>query len=154
VNQRPPLPPAYSHQQPATRRLHADEMWSYVGHQPPPRWLWWGQEVDTGQVVASVFGRRTHATFDRLRQLLAQAGRQVRLWITDAWWAYVDRRPTEQRLEDKTQLQRLERKHLTLRTRLKRLTRKTICFSKKTFFHDGLISLFIQHFFFQTTDST
>ena len=29
-------------------------------------------------------------------------------------------------------MQRLERKHLPLRTRLKRLTRKTICFSKKT----------------------
>jgi len=31
---------------------------------------------------------------------------------------------------------------------LKRLTRKTICFSKKEFFHDGLITLFIVHFFF------
>ena len=45
-------------------------------------------------------------------------------------------------------MQRLERKHLPLRTRLKRLTRKTICFSKKQFFHDGLTTLFIVHFFF------
>ena len=45
-------------------------------------------------------------------------------------------------------MQRLERKHLTLRMRLKRLARKTICFSKKQFFHDGLITLFIFNFFF------
>ena len=45
-------------------------------------------------------------------------------------------------------MQRLERKHLTLRMRLKRLARKTICFSKKQFFYDGLIALFIFNFFF------
>jgi len=39
-------------------------------------------------------------------------------------------------------MQRLERKHLMLRTRLKRLARKAIGFSKKRFFHDGLITLF------------
>jgi insertion element IS1 protein InsB len=124
------------------------------GQQTPARWLWWGQDAATGQVVAFVFGRRTHAPFDRLRQLLAHAGVPVARWITDAWWAYLDRLPAEQRVEDKAQLQSLERKHLTLRTRLKRLTRKTIGFSKKTFFHEGLISLFIHRFFFQTANST
>jgi insertion element IS1 protein InsB len=129
-------------------------MWSYVGSKRHPRWLWWVQEAATGQVVAFVFGRRSHATFERLRQVLAQAGVEVEHWITDAWWAYGDRLPAQQREEDKAQLQGLERKHLTLRTRLKRLTRKTICFSKKTFFHDGLVALFIHHFFFQTPNST
>jgi insertion element IS1 protein InsB len=86
--------------------------------------------------------------------VLPQAGLRVALWITDAWWAYGDRLPAEQRVEDKTQLQRLERKHLTLRTRIKRLTRKTSCFSKKTLFHDGGIALFIHHFFFQKIIST
>lgn len=146
--------PAYVGQPTAKLRLYADEMWSYVGRKQQPRWLWWVQDVDTGQVVAYVFGRRSHATFDRLRQLLTQVGLAVGLWITDAWWAYVDRLPAEQRIEDKAQLQSLERKHLTLRTRLKRLTRKTICFSKKIFFHDGIIGLFIQRFFFQARDST
>ncbi|WP_093833913.1 IS1 family transposase [Spirosoma endophyticum] len=35
-------------------------------------------------------------------------------------------------LNCKKSLQGLERKHLTLRTRLKRLTRRTICFSNQT----------------------
>jgi len=44
-------------------------------------------------------------------------------------------------------MQRLERKQMILCMRLKRLTRRKICFSKKQFFHDGLITLFIVHFF-------
>ncbi|HLL41527.1 MAG TPA: IS1 family transposase, partial [Segetibacter sp.] len=68
--------------------------------------------------------------------------------FTDAWWAYVDELDPACRTEGKAALLGLERKPLTLRTRLKRLARKTICFSKKQFFHDGLITLFIFHFFF------
>ena len=37
----------------------------------------------------------------------------------------------------------IERKHLTLRTRIKRLARKTICFSKSIWLHDVVIGLFI-----------
>ena len=36
----------------------------------------------------------------------------------------------------------IERKHLTLRTRIKRLARKTICFSKSIWLHDVVIGLF------------
>ena len=52
------------------------------------------------------------------------------------------------RLECKVSLQSLERKHLTLRTRIKRLARRTICFSKSILVHDAVISLFINLFFF------
>ena len=43
---------------------------------------------------------------------------------------------------------RIERKHLTFRTRIKRLTRKTICFSKSEFMHDLAIGLFINSYEF------
>ncbi len=129
-------------------RLCADEMWSFVGRKRQPRWLWWVEEAASGRVLAFVFGRRTHATFRRLRAVLASAGWAVGHWLTDAWWAYVDELAASAHTVGKAPLQALERKHLTLRTRLKRLTRKTICFSKKQFFHDGLISLFIFLFFF------
>jgi insertion element IS1 protein InsB len=123
-------------------------MWSFVGTKKRPRWLWWVEEVGTGRVLAFVLGRRTHATFRRLRAVLAGLGSAVAHWFTDAWWAYVDELPAAERTEGKAALQGLERKHLTLRTRLKRLARRTICFSKKQFFHDGLITLFIFHCFF------
>ena len=63
-------------------------------------------------------------------------------------WAYYDCLDQSLRLEAKALLQTLERKHLTLRTRLKRLTRRTICFSKSVVVHDTLIGLFINHYFF------
>ena len=36
-----------------------------------------------------------------------------------------------------------ERKHLTLRTRLKRFARKTLCFSRSRVMHDLLIGLYM-----------
>jgi len=43
----------------------------------------------------------------------------------------------------KRNTQTIERKNLTLRTRVKRLTRKTICFSKSIKMHDIVIGLLI-----------
>ncbi|MFM8331390.1 MAG: IS1 family transposase, partial [Candidatus Methylumidiphilus sp.] len=42
--------------------------------------------------------------------------------------------------------QNIERKHLTLRTRIKRLARKTICFSKLETMHDIVIGPFINRY--------
>jgi IS1 family transposase len=44
--------------------------------------------------------------------------------------------------------QKIERKHLTLRARIKRLVRKTICFSKSTQMHDIVIGLFVNRYAF------
>ena len=44
--------------------------------------------------------------------------------------------------------QKIERKHLMLRTRIKRLARKTICFSKSTQLHNIVIGLFINRYEF------
>ncbi|MEP0892689.1 IS1 family transposase [Leptolyngbya sp. PL-A3] len=44
--------------------------------------------------------------------------------------------------------QRIERKHLNLRTRIKRLARKTICFSKSEWLHNIVIGLFINRYKF------
>ena len=147
MNQRPCVRTAAPAATP-TLRLCADEMWSFVHCKKGQRWLWWVEDAVNGQVVAFVFGRRTHATFRRLLALLANAGWAVAQWLTDAWGAYAACLPAAQHQVGKAPMQRLERKHLTLRTRLKRLTRRTICFSKKQFFHDGLITMFIFHFFF------
>ncbi len=83
-----------------------------------------------------------------LLALLEKNNIEVKYWITDSWWAYYDCLCQKKRIEDKSLLQSLERKHLTLRTRIKRLTRKTICFSKSILVHDRVIALFINHFFF------
>jgi insertion element IS1 protein InsB len=45
-------------------------------------------------------------------------------------------------------MQQIERKHLTLRTRIKRLTRKTICFSRSIQMHDIVVGLFVNRYEF------
>lgn len=129
--------------------LKADEMWSFVGKKKVQQWLWWVEDGSNGQIVAFTFGRRTNATFLRLKKLLVNAGISVTLWITDQWIAYQDGLHGEERLENKAELQSLERKHLTLRTRIKRLARKTICFSKSETLHKTIIGLFINYYFFK-----
>ena len=42
----------------------------------------------------------------------------------------------------------LPRNHLTWRTRIKRLVRKTICFSKSILLHDIVIGLFVNRYEF------
>jgi insertion element IS1 protein InsB len=50
----------------------------------------------------------------------------------------------------KSHTQQIERKHLTLCTRIKRLARKTLCFSKSVFMHDPVIGLFVNRYEFGT----
>jgi len=64
-------------------------------------------------------------------------------WIHTATWS-VSGGPNV----GKRRTQQLERKHLTLRTRIKRLVRKTICFSRSVQMHEIVIGLFINRFEF------
>jgi insertion element IS1 protein InsB len=48
----------------------------------------------------------------------------------------------------KQNTQKIESKHINLRTRIKRLARKTICFSKTTQMHETVIGLFINRYEF------
>ena len=58
--------------------------------------------------------------------------------------------PTSTQTVGKNNTQHIERKHLMLRTRLKRLARKTLCFSKSAFMHDAVIGLFVNRSEFGT----
>jgi insertion element IS1 protein InsB len=123
-----------------------DEMWSYVGKKANPRWLWQALDHRTGQVLAYVFGRRKDAVFLVLRALLEPFG--ITRYFTDGWGADQRHLDPDQHEIGKRNTQQLERKHLTLRTRIKRLVRRTLCFSKSIEMHDIVIGLFINRFEF------
>jgi insertion element IS1 protein InsB len=81
------------------------------------------------------------AAFLPLKALLAPFG--IQTFYTDSWGAYARHIENDQHVFGKANTQKIERKHLNLRTRIKRLTRKTICFSKSIVMHDIVIGLFI-----------
>ena len=123
-----------------------DEMWSYVKSKDNPRWLWHAIDHSSGQVLAYVFGARKDEVFLQLKELLEPFG--IRRYCTDGWGAYERHLSAELHEVGKRKTQKIERKHLVLRTRIKRLARKTICFSKTELMHDLVIGLFINRYEF------
>ena len=51
----------------------------------------------------------------------------------------------------KQNMQKIDSKHINLRTRIKRLPRKIICFSKTIQMHDIVIGLFINRYEFEVS---
>jgi len=69
--------------------------------------------------------------------------------ITRAGWgSYTREVPKDKHLTGKIFTQRIERNNLTLRTRIKRLARKTICFSRSVEIYEKVIGAFIERYMF------
>ena len=128
------------------KEAEVDEMWSFVGKKTEPRWLWHAIDHRTGKVLAYVFGRRTDEVFVKLKTLLEPFG--LTRYYTDSWGAYERNLDPAVHSPGKRNTQQIERKHLMLRTRLKRLVRQTICFSKSIELHDIVIGLFLNRYEF------
>ena len=126
--------------------VEVDEMWSFVGGKGQQRWLWHAIDHATGSILAYVLAPRIDQAFLELKALLQPFG--IRHFFTDDWGAYSRHLDPSKHTIGKANTWRIERKHLTLRTRIKRLTRKTICFSKSIQMHDIVIGLFINRFEF------
>jgi insertion element IS1 protein InsB len=133
------------------RRVEAaevDELWRFVGSKAPQRWLWHAIDHLPGVVLASVLGNRAEEVFLQLQKLLKPFG--VVHFYTAAAGVYARHLPAAAHTVGKMPTQQSERKPLTWRTRLKRLARKTICFSKSVLLHDTVIGLFVNRYEFGT----
>ena len=124
----------------------ADEQWSFVGNKGNQRWLWYAIDSATGRVLAFVFGRRTDAVCQSLLDRLAAFN--IARFFTDDWGSYSKLIPPDKHSVGKRHTQKIENKNLLFRTRIKRLARKTICFSKSETMHDTVIGLFINRYCF------
>jgi insertion element IS1 protein InsB len=123
-----------------------DERWSFVRKKEQQRWLWHAIDHQSGTVLAYVLGPHADRVFLQLKQLLAPCG--ISRFYTDDWGTYQRHLNPEQHDIGKANTQKIERKHLTLRTRIKRLARKTLCFSKSVRMHDLVIGLFVNRYEF------
>jgi insertion element IS1 protein InsB len=124
----------------------ADEMWSHLQPKSQQRWLWHAINHQTGKILAYVLADHKDQAFLQLKALLEPFG--ISQYYTDAWGAYDRHLEAAIHTIGKRNTQKIERKHLTLRTRIKRLARKTICFSKTILMHDTVIGLFINRYEF------
>ena len=126
--------------------VELDEQWSWVQKKDNQRWLWAALDSESGKIIAFVFGKRTDNAFKQLKKLLKRYN--IKHYRSDGWGSYV--RFLEQGVHkiSKALTTKIERKFLTLRTRIKRLCRRTICFSKSELMHDTVIGLFINRYEF------
>ncbi len=110
------------------RKAEVDEMQSFVRKKENQRWLWHAIDHCTGEILAYVLGSRPDEVFLKLKKLLEPFG--IKKFYTDGLKTYERHLSVQMRQVSKYKMQRIERKHLTFRTRIKRLARKTICFSR------------------------
>lgn len=83
----------------------------------------------------------------QLQELLAPF--RITRFYTDGWGAYERHLNPAQHTIGKAHTQKIESKHVNLRTRIKRLVRRTICFSKTTTMNDLVVGLFINRYEFR-----
>ena len=123
-----------------------DEMWSFYHDKKHQIWLWWAVDHETNIPLAYTFGTREHKYLDKLLELLKPFN--IGTVYADNNFAYESRITDKTLINGKKNTQKIERNHLTLRTRIKRLSRRTICFSKDKDIDESVIGTFINIFFF------
>lgn len=124
-----------------------DEMWSFCHDKQHQVWLWWAIDHNTNTPLAFVFGTHENDYLYELLELLEAYN--IGKIYADGNFAYSAAIPAEILCIGKKNTQNIERNHLILRTRIKRLTRRTICFSKNIEIHKAVIGTFINLFYFK-----
>lgn len=120
-----------------------------VGSKAQQHWLWYAWDTKRGGVLAWTFCPRTDETCRELLALLVPFS--IGMITSDNWRSYAREVPKDKPLTGKIftqRTQRIERNNLTLRTRIKRLARKTICFSRSVEPHEKVIGAFIEKYMF------
>jgi insertion element IS1 protein InsB len=123
-----------------------DEIGSFVGDTSQQYWLWWAIDHHTGEPVAFHFGTREHENLDKLLSLLRPFA--INMVYSDNNYAYRSHVTESEVARGKENTQKIERKHLSLRTWCSRLVRKGIRFSQEQCMHK-IVIVVITFWFFQ-----
>lgn len=125
-----------------------DEFWSFVATKKNQRWTWLAMDKKTGIILAWHNGKRTNEDFKKLLSYLSNI--PINKYFTDDWGAYSSLLPENKHVIGKDQTWKIERKNLNFRTHIKRLNRKTICYSKNEEVHDNVIGMYIERHYYKT----
>ncbi|MGX9727906.1 MAG: IS1 family transposase [Candidatus Electronema sp. VV] len=71
-------------------------------------------------------------------------------FYTDDWKSYRKYIPPSKYVIGKSDTSRIERRNLNFRTHIKRLSRKTICFSKNEKNYANIIGMYINRYYFES----
>uniref|UniRef100_UPI00262C4D71 IS1 family transposase n=1 Tax=Seonamhaeicola sp. TaxID=1912245 RepID=UPI00262C4D71 len=109
-------------------KFEVDELWTFTGNKGNVTWITYALERETKGVVDFILGRKTTENIRPLiNKLLLLAPRNI---YTDRLNIYPSIIPKAIHKQFRYCTNKIERNNLTWRTHIKRLSRKTICFSK------------------------
>lgn len=121
-----------------------DELCTYVGNKKNRKWVISAISKSTGKVVATTVGNRSLKTLGKVvLKVLALSPKAV---YTDKLKQYALLIPRHIHKVKRRGINKIERYHLTLRTHIKRLNRRTLCFSKKCDVLQVLVKLHVSQF--------
>lgn len=124
-------------------RVQIDELWSYVRCKEKKVWLLYAYCAQSGEILGFTMGKRSSKTVKNL--LLKLKNLEIDFFCTDDWEAFRSVLPYYQHLIGKQFTRAIEGVNTWFRTRIRRLMRKTVCFSKKVYNHYAMIKLVIYH---------
>ena len=105
-----------------------DELCTYIGNKNRKLWVAYSLRKDNKEVVNFAVGTRTKRMLQQIiNSLLLSEAKTI---YTDKLNVYKSLIPVAIHCSKRYRINHIERKNLTLRTHLKRLNRRTICFSK------------------------
>lgn len=110
------------------KTYEVDEMCTYIRHKRNFIWLVYALEKESKSIVSFNVGKRTNITLRRVVETLILS--EAKKICTDRLKNYKFLIDERMHSVKRFGTNHIERKNLTLRTALKRLNRKTICFSK------------------------
>ncbi len=108
--------------------LEVDEIRTYIGRQGNEYWLAYALSRSTGEVIDFIIGKRSKNTLRPLiNTLLLSGASKIRTDNLNIYQALIPKGIHE---HGAYCINHIERKNLSIRTHIKRLSRRTICFSR------------------------
>jgi len=122
-------------------QVQIDELWMYVARKKKKVWLLYAYCYETDEVLAFTMGKRNSKT---VRNLLIKLKRlEIDWYLTDNWKAFKEELPYYKHLIGKQFTKAIEGVNTWFRVRIRRLNRRTTCFSKQLVYLYAVIKLAI-----------
>jgi IS1 family transposase len=124
-------------------KVQIDEQWSYVGKKQKKVWMLYAYAVEEDEIIAFTLGKRSA---EAVRNLLIKLKHlDVGFFLTDDWEAFSAVLPKTKHLIGKEFTKAIEGINTFFRTRIRRLMRRTVCFSKKLLYHYSMLKIIIHY---------
>ena len=115
--------------------LEIDEIWTFVGSKKNKVWLIYAYDRGSGEIVTYAWGKRDITTVRELEARLNELKITYGNIAMDKWQSFVEVFGSEKSNIGKKYTVGIEGNNCRLRHRIRRIVRKTCCFSKKLLYH-------------------